>query len=154
MLWLLVLHIAALLFWGACLLYLPALIAGADRDGSADDGSVSDGSAINEPRDPFDSIARFVFTRIATPAALLAILAGSLVFLVDHTVTVWLIAKLTLVVGLVFVHTLIGMLILRLEASNGKPLRVWCLLLGLVACMLMAAILWIVLAKPVLEVWP
>lgn len=142
MLWFLVLHIAALLFWGACLLYLPALIAGASRDGAT----------IDEPRDPFDSIERFVFTRIATPAALLAILAGSLVFVVDHTVTVWLIAKLTLVVGLVFVHTLLGLLVLRLEARNGKPLRIWCLVLGLVACALISAIIWIVLAKPSIEV--
>ncbi|MBQ0778373.1 CopD family protein [Halopseudomonas laoshanensis] len=154
MLWLLVLHIAALLFWGACLLYLPALIAGASRDNSETDNPVIKGSAIKEPPDPFDSIARFVFTRVATPAALLAILAGSLVFLVNHTVTVWLIAKLTLVVGLVFVHTLLGMLVLRLEANNGKPLRVWCLVLGLTACALMAGIIWLVLAKPVLEVWP
>lgn len=144
MLWFLVLHIAALVFWGACLLYLPALIAGAAQDSSA----------IKEPPDPFDSIARFVFTRVATPAALLAIFAGSLVFVVDHTVTVWLIAKLTLVVGLVFVHTLLGMLVLRLEARNGKPLRLWCLLLGLCACALMAGIIWIVLAKPPMEVWP
>ncbi|WP_022961056.1 CopD family protein [Halopseudomonas pelagia] len=144
MLWFLVLHIAALLFWGACLLYLPALIAGASRDRSA----------IQEPPDPFDSIARFVFTRIATPAALLAIIAGSLVFVVDHTVTVWLVAKLTLVVGLVFVHSLLGMLVLRLEAGNGKPLRSWCLVLGLLASALMGAIIWIVLAKPPLEVWP
>lgn len=154
MLWFLVLHIAALLFWGACLLYLPALIAGAERDESHSDGADSESTAISEPHNPFDSIARFVFTRIATPAALLAILAGSLVFLVDHTVTVWLIAKLTLVTGLVFVHTLLGMLVLRLEARNGKPLRIWCLVLGLTACALMAAIIWIVLAKPVLEVWP
>lgn len=75
-------------------------------------------------------------------------------FVVDHTVTVWLIAKLTLVVGLVFVHTLLGMLVLRLEAANGKPLRIWCLVLGLCASALMAAIIWIVLAKPPLEVWP
>lgn len=144
MLWFLVLHIVSLLFWGACLLYLPALIAGAARASSS----------IKEPPDPFDSIARFVFTRIATPAALLAIFAGSLVFVIDHTVTVWLIAKLTLVVGLVFVHTLLGMLVLRLESGNGKPLRSWCLLLGLLAAALMAAIIWLVLAKPLLAVWP
>lgn len=144
MLWFLVLHIAALLFWGACLIYLPALIAGAARDSSA----------IQEQPKQFDSIARFVFTRIATPAALLAIFAGSLVFVVEHTVTVWLMAKLTLVTGLVFVHTLLGMLVLRLEARNGKPLQIWCLLLALAACGLMAAIIWVVLAKPALEVWP
>ncbi len=143
MLWILVLHIAALLFWGACLLYLPALIAGVTRDNSA----------IEENPDPFDSLTRFVFTRVATPAALLAIIAGSLVFVVDHTITVWLIAKLTLVVGLVFVHTGLGLLVLRLEARNGKPLRSWCLVAGLTAASLMALIIWIVLAKPPLELW-
>ncbi|HDY96989.1 MAG TPA: hypothetical protein ENH72_00740 [Pseudomonas sabulinigri] len=143
MLWILVLHISALLFWGACLLYLPALIASVARDNSA----------IEERPDPFDSITRFIFTRIATPAALLAIIAGSLVFVIEHSMTVWLIAKLTLVVGLVFVHTGLGMLVLRLEARNGKPLRIWCLLLGLIAASLMALIIWLVLAKPPLEAW-
>ena len=143
MLWILVLHIAALLFWGACLLYLPALIASVTRDNSA----------IEENPDPFDSITRFIFTRVATPAALLAIVAGTLVFVVDHTITVWLIAKLTLVVGLVFVHTGLGLLVLRLEAHNGKPLRFWCLAAGLMAASLMALIIWIVLAKPPLELW-
>lgn len=138
MLWFLVLHIIALLFWAACLLYLPALIAGnAVRD-----------NAIDEPPNPFDSISRLVFTRIATPAALLAIFAGTIVFVVDHSVYAWLIAKLTLVVGLVIVHTLQGMLILRAESRNGKPLRIWCLILAILACLLMAAIIWIVLAKP------
>jgi len=143
MLWILVLHIAALLFWGACLLYLPALIAGISRDQAA----------IEDNPDPFDSITRFIFTRIATPAALLAIAAGTLVFVIDHTVTLWLVAKLTLVVGLVFVHTGLGLLVLRLEARNAKPVRIWCLLLGLTAAVLMALILWIVLAKPPLELF-
>ncbi|MEH6490892.1 CopD family protein [Halopseudomonas sp.] len=143
MLWILVLHIAALLFWGACLLYLPALIAGISRDQAA----------IEDNPDPFDSITRFIFTRIATPAALLAIAAGTLLFVIDHTVTLWLVAKLTLVVGLVFVHTGLGLLVLRLEARNAKPVRTWCWLLGLTAAVLMALILWIVLAKPPLELF-
>lgn len=143
MLWILVIHISALLFWGGCLLYLPALIVSVARDNSA----------ITENPDPFDSVTRFIFTRVATPAALLAIIAGSLVFVVQHSMTVWLIAKLTLVVALVFVHTALGLLVLRLEARNGKPLRLWCLLLGLAAALLMMLILWLVLAKPPLELW-
>ncbi|MEH6565238.1 MAG: CopD family protein [Halopseudomonas sp.] len=143
MLWILVLHIAALLFWGACLLYLPALISGIARQPDA----------IEQRPDPFDSIIRFIFTRVATPAALTAIIAGTLVFLINHTVTLWLMAKLTLVVGLVFVHTMQGLLLLRLEARNGKPVQLWCLLLALAAAVLMGAILWLVLAKPPLEAW-
>ncbi len=143
MLWILVLHISALLIWGACLLYLPALIASVAH---AD-------SAIEEAPDPFDSIARFIFTRVATPAALIAIIAGTLVFVIDHTVTLWLMAKLTVVVGLVFVHTALGLLVLRLEARNGKPLGRWCLMLGLAGALLIGLILWLVLAKPPLAQW-
>lgn len=142
MLWFLVLHIVALLFWGGCLLYLPALI-------------VSTGpraTIFDDQPDPFDSIPRFVFTRIATPAALLAIIAGTLVFLIDLSVNIWLIAKLTLVTVLVIVHSLLGLLIMRAEANNAKPLRIWCRLLGLCAGLLLAGILWLVLAKPAIPV--
>jgi protoporphyrinogen IX oxidase len=144
MLWFLALHIVALLFWAGSLLYLPALIAGmASRD-----------NAIDEPPNPFGSISRFVFTRLATPAALLTIFAGTLIFLIDRAVNLWLIAKMTLVTGLVIVHCLVGLLILRAESRNDKPLRVWCWLLGVVACLLMIAIIWLVLAKPPLGVLP
>lgn len=138
MLWLLVLHIAALLFWGASLLYLPALIASTARRSAA----------LEAVEEPFDSLARLLFTRVATPAALLAIIAGTLVFVVNHTVTFWLMFKLTLVVALVLVHALLGALVLRLEAANGKPLGRWCVALALSAGGLMLAIIWVVLAKP------
>ncbi len=142
MLWFLVLHIVALLFWGGCLLYLPALI------GSTGPHATS----FDHRPDPFDSIPRVVFTRIATPAALLTIIAGTLVFLIDLSVHIWLIVKLTLVTALVGVHTLLGLLILRAEAQNGKPLRIWCRLLGAGAGLLLAGILWLVLAKPAITV--
>ncbi|HDZ56053.1 MAG TPA: hypothetical protein ENI17_04500 [Pseudomonas xinjiangensis] len=141
MLWFLVLHIMALLFWAASLLYLPALIA----------GSVARDTHITEPAAQFDSISRFVFTHVATPAALVAIIAGTLVFLVDHTVDGWLVAKLTLVTALVLSHTLAGMLILRAEAANGKPVLRWCWVLGAVVSLLIGGIIWVVLAKPPIE---
>ncbi|QIB51062.1 CopD family protein [Pseudomonas sp. OIL-1] len=144
MLWFLVPHLIGLLFWAASLLYLPALIA----------GSLVRENAFREPADPFDSIARMVFTRIATPAALFAIIAGTLVFLIDHTVDIWLIAKLTLVAGLVLSHAATGLLILRAESGNGKPTIPWCWALGLVQCLLMIGIVWLVLAKPPLQVMP
>ncbi|QJD60499.1 hypothetical protein HG264_17260 [Pseudomonas sp. gcc21] len=144
MLWFLVPHLIGLLFWAASLLYLPALIA----------GSLARENAFREPSDPFDSVARMAFTRIATPAALVAIIAGTLVFLIDHTVDVWLIAKLTLVAGLVLSHAATGLLILRAESGNGKPILGWCWVLGLVQCVLIVGIVWLVLAKPTLQVLP
>lgn len=138
MLWFLVLHIIALLFWCAALLYLPALIASNTRE-KLD---------IRELRYEHNAVARFVFVRIATPAALVAIIAGTIVFLLNRTVEVWLIAKLTLVTALVVSHTFTGVLILRAEHQTERRVHFWCYLLGFVLCLLMVLIIWTVLAKP------
>jgi protoporphyrinogen IX oxidase len=143
--WFLVLHIIGLLFWCAALLYLPVLLAGM----RADQLQLSRATPRN------DSMARFVFTHIATPAALLAIVFGTLVFLRHNIVEVWLIAKLTLVVGLVSCHALAGVLIKRFEDQPDVPVRAWCWSLQAALTGLMAAILWMVLAKPPAEaLWP
>lgn len=142
MLWFLLLHIVALITWCASLLYLPALIAGIHTEQIQ----------IVEPRHKYGSVARFVFTHIATPAALVAIISGTLVFLFNRTIEVWLIAKLTLVTGLVVGHTLAGLLLLHTQDRNTKPVRRWCWMLSGVLCVLMLAIIWVVLAKPMAEV--
>ncbi len=141
--WLLVLHIAALLFWTALLVYLPALLAGTAYTVSAATADAEESVAFRE------RLPRLLFTHIATPIALLSIIAGTLVFVVHHDIGLWLIVKLTLVVLLVINHTLLGLLILRAEAGNGKSVRRWCLSSALVTCILIAAVLWVVLAKPV-----
>lgn len=144
MLWLLVLHVIALLLWSAALLYLPALVAStaAGRTGFA---------AVPGEH---TSVARFVCTHVATPAALVAILSGTLVFLLNAIVEVWLLAKLTLVTGVVVCHVLVGFLILRAENEGARPVQPWCWLLAFVLCVLMTAIVWLVLAKPPLEALP
>lgn len=149
MLWVLVLHISALLVWCAALLYLPVLIAGIDAR-RAD---------MADMRRPFNTIERFVFTHLATPAALLAIVSGTLVFVLNRTVDIWLIGKLTLVTGLVVCHALAGLLVLRADAVNGeegksRALQLRCGLLAGVVCVLITAILWVVLAKPSMGVSP
>lgn len=144
MLWILVLHISALLFWCAALLYLPALIAGMHTRQIE----------ISEPYHQYGSIARFVFTHIATPAALLAIMSGTIVLLLNRTAELWLIIKLTLVVGLVVGHTLVGLLLLHTQERSSKPVRLWCWSLSAVLGILITAILWVVLAKPAAEVLP
>ncbi|MGM8225476.1 CopD family protein [Cellvibrio sp. ARAG 10.3] len=143
MLWFLVLHIIALLFWCAALLYLPALIASNTRE-KLD---------IRELRYEHNAVARYVFVRIATPAALLAIIAGTLVFLINRTIEVWLIAKLTLVTGLVICHAFSGLLILRAEHQSERRVHFWCCLLGSILCVLMTLIVWMVLAKPMRGEW-
>ena len=137
MLWLLTLHIAALLVWAAGLIYLPVLIA----------GTHTDSLALGDSPASADSIARWVFTRIASPAAALAIVAGSAVFLVNGTTDLWLMAKLTLVTLLVVAHAFSGLLVIRLEAGKSVVPASRVLLVSVL--LLMAAILWLVLAKPV-----
>jgi protoporphyrinogen IX oxidase len=138
MLWLLVLHIMALLFWAVGLLYLPLLLA-ASGAGHAE---------LTRLPSRHDSVARFVFTHIATPAALLAIITGTLVFLAGRTVSFWLIAKLSVVTLLVICHVVAGLLVLRAEDETAQPLRRGYWILAGVLCLLMTTILWIVLAKP------
>ncbi len=139
MIWFLSIHIIGLLFWAAALLYLPGLIV----------GSLRRQNVMNEPEREAASISRFVFTHIGTPAALLAIFAGTAVFLVDYTVDAWLMAKLTLVSLMAVAHCMAGLLVIR--AERGLPVVAWCWVLGVFVAVLVSLIVWIVLAKPHLE---
>lgn len=136
--WILILHIAGLLVWCGALLYLPALIAaGASRTPHTALGRAP--VALN----------RMVFTAIATPAALFAIFTGSLLFLLDRNVGVWLILKLTAVAVMVICHALGGALILRHERDPHAALGAPCIVLGTLSTVLIGIVLWLVLAKPV-----
>lgn len=139
----LVIHISALLVWVGCLFYLPALVA--SHQGSS--------HSLEEPPRPYDSLSRIVFTRLATPAGLIAIVAGTLVFVIDINFKPWLIAKLTAVCLLVATHALIGVLIVRTETSPQRSVALWCGLLMALVTILVLFILWLVLAKPAVEQW-
>lgn len=135
--WILAFHITGLVVWCGTLLYLPALItAGGSR---AQDATPGRGAA---------SLNRVVFTTMATPAALFAIVTGSLLFLLDRTFGVWLILKLTAVTGMVICHVLYGMLILWQERNPRASAIGPCLLLGSLSTALIGTVLWLVLAKP------
>ena len=138
MVWLLTVHLAALIVWCAMLLYLPALVA------AAGDGATPDAALARAPI----ALARPLFNLVATPAALLAIMSGTALFLLGQIVGVWLILKLTAVSGMVVCHALCGALIMRREreplAREVAPSGA----LGVLAALLIASVLWLVLAKP------
>jgi len=145
MLWVLGLHICALLFWCGTLLYLPVVICNAPGA---------------ETHRSFNKVERFLFTQVATPAALLAIMSGTIVFVINGTVDSWLIAKLTVVTGLVVCHCLVGSQILQAEAAlplgSGidKPFGRRCRVLAVVIGILITTIIGLVLAKmPVVVPW-
>lgn len=141
--WLLLLHIIFLVGWCGSLLYLPALIHGSVNQAFPDGA----GSMVGrQPRMP-----RWVFTLVSTPAALLAIVAGTGVFLANAIVEFWLLAKLALVSVLVVGHILMGVLITRAEQGKHRLLTRWCLVSAIALSALMVSIIWIVLSKPLQE---
>lgn len=134
--WLKLLHFAALLCWCGSLLYLPALIA----------SSAQGNHSRLHPETDYP--VRLVFTLFATPAALLAIGSGTLLFLLAGKWAGWLALKLAAVAGMALCHALCGVLVLRLERQPERALALECTGLGSLAALLVALTLWLVLAKP------
>jgi len=152
MLWILVLHITAVLFWCAAQLYLPALIAGLGSNKTSGISTLQTKGmppALPELKPDIPrSLPRFVFTKISTPAALIAIVSGTVIFVLNRTLDVWFLAKLSLVTLLVITHALSGWLLLHAEANPGPRILWISRLLAVVLAVLMTAIIWMVLSKP------
>ncbi|MDO3383736.1 CopD family protein [Gilvimarinus algae] len=137
--WLLTLHIAALIGWCGALLYLPGLLVSQHASGSR--------SRSTQPYLPL-----WVYTTVATPVALAAIILGTLVFTFYGILDEWLVLKLVLVTALVILHLLTGLLMVRCRQGRiGKP-HLWCYLQSALTASVITAILWLVLAKPLAEV--
>ncbi|GGJ83681.1 CopD family protein [Pseudomonas matsuisoli] len=130
------LHISALICWCGTLLYLPALVAAGTR--RSDDLFYRDHAHLT----------RMVFTLIATPAALVAIISGTALFFIYGLFELWLIFKLAAVTGLVLCHALFGVLILHIERTPEKSIAARCTAIGLFVVGLIGLTLWLVLAKP------
>lgn len=133
--WLKLLHISAVIVWCGALLYLPAAIANAGRGAR---------------RGHRHALLRGLFTSVATPAALVAVATGTLIFVWQGPLAAWLIAKLALVGLLVLTHLACGLLILRIEhgrarlgADRGK-----CAMVGGASLLWLAGTAWLVLSKP------
>lgn len=136
--WIKLVHIVALLFWCGALLYLPALILHEYGRGK---------SALSfQPHMP--PIPRMVFTTVATPAALLAIISGTLLFLTYALFGGWLVLKLMAVVGMVFAHIICGWLITRLEQGKLAWMKMTAVAVTLFAALCMLTVITLVIAKP------
>lgn len=135
--WLKVLHILALVIWCATLLYLPVLIA-------ASGARAGDTAHAEHP------LARKLFTTLATPVALLAIISGTTLFLWHATLAPWLLLKLAAVSAMVLCHALCGVLIVRVETKPEASVGLPCALVGLTTLALILVILGLVLGKPTL----
>lgn len=145
MLWILSLHIMSLSIWTAAALYIPALLFMNSSNQEVDGFEAT-------PRG-IDSIARFAYTHIATPAAIISISAGTVVFLLNQSADFWMLTKLTIVTVLVVIQACLGLLIIRVEKEEWRAVRPLSLCIAIAFCVLMIAIVWIVLAKPAEPEW-
>jgi len=134
--WLLSVHIVFLLIWCAALFYLPGLIAGR-AGGDRDLSSRGHGLPVRQ-----------LFNLLATPAALFTIASGTLLFLVQGTLGIWLILKLTAVLVMVVCHALYGALILRLEREPQTVVSSLCVALAVTSALAVLCVVWLVLARP------
>ncbi|MGO2149087.1 CopD family protein [Halomonas sp.] len=135
--WLKLLHIASLVVWCGSLLYLPALLSYTLQ--LRKDAGFAQGSP---------PMPRFFYISVATPAALIAIFSGTLLFILHGLVGGWLVLKLGAVVAMVAAHGAYGWLILRLEMGVYKGVKTALILAFLVALAGILCVLGLVLAKP------
>ena len=178
MLWVLSLHISTMAVWTAAVLYVAVVLHARARQHQLPalpepEGTQAEKSLADSLRSPdkvsaasmhgeagfsdsphgVDSIARFVFTHVASPAAIISIALGSVVFLLNQSHHFWLLAKLTLVTLLCITQAMMGLIIIRAERGKFQHMMLFCRVTLVVLCLLMIAITWIVLGKPVTPGW-
>jgi protoporphyrinogen IX oxidase len=130
--WLKLLHLSAVTVWCGALLYLPLALAAAGED-----------DRMTQQR-----VLRLLFSSIATPAALVAIASGTLIFLWQGPLAPWLVAKLAVVALLVLMHASLGLLVLRSERGDAPVRCLACLAVFSASVLALGATAWLVLAKP------
>jgi uncharacterized membrane protein len=133
------LHIIALITWCAGLIVLPLLL-GRHR-----------ASESQSTYDRLRYLTHYSYTRLVTPAAVVAIASGTILIFMRTALTPWLFAKLVAVGALVSLHGLIGHTVVLMSERRGEyqPPSPVLILVGLFLCM--ATILVLVLAKPMIS---
>lgn len=129
-------HIAALVIWCGGLIALPLMLSQHDPAVSAKD---------------YDIIRRathHAYTLCVTPAAVIAVIAGTWLIFLREVFTPWLYAKLAFVALLVVAHAFVGHVLANVAEEPGEhtPPRPW-LPIGTIFVPILA-ILVLVLAKP------
>ncbi len=137
--WLKFLHIAAVCVWMAGLVSLPGLYVQRSR--------IVQGDRLYM----LQRTVRYAFLRLVSPAAFIAIASGAALIFVSQTFQPWLSAKLALVALLTFLHTLTGLVIIRLF-EDGQIYPVWRFIgVTIVTVVLILGVLMLVLAKPEID---
>lgn len=129
-------HIAALLLWCGGLLALPLMLSRHDPAVTPDD---------------YRRIRRATHTTYAivvTPAAIVAVVAGTWLIFLREVFVPWFYAKLVFVAALAAVHAWIGHQVVQVAETPGRRPVAPAVLTIAAACVPMLAILLLVLGKP------
>lgn len=136
MAWMKALHFAFLLIWCAGLFYLPGLFAAHAHAGTV------------RKRHQMRIITRFTFIAVTSPAAVLAIVTGTVLASLTGVTANWLVAKLFVVTLMVLFHLYCGRRVVLLEKGHQLKRRKFHLSLLIVPVVLVPLVLWLALAKP------
>jgi len=131
-------HIVALAVWCAGLLALPTIYA--SRTGLR-----------SLERDTLHRMARAIFIAVTSPAAFIAVVAGTLLIFLRGLFTPWMALKLLVVGLLILIHVRQGFVILHLFDPDGRYARWRQWAATTATTVVIAAILWLVLAKPEID---
>ena len=132
------LHIAAIVVWGAGLLYLPGLFAQhPEAAGSQDD--------FRRLRHQ----TRLVYVGLMSPAAVIAVVSGTVLVFLAASIGGWMVLKLMAVAAMAMLHTYMGRLmgLLLDDPSRRRPAAHLALLMP--AVLVMGAVITLVSWKPV-----
>lgn len=135
-LWLKFVHIAALALWVAGLIYLPSMLLGHRR--------VQDHQDFARVR----MASRFIYIGIVSPAAFVAIGAGSALLFLTDALHPWMFVKLMAVGLLVLAHLQYGAVLAHLAEEEAKAPTLRVRLIGATTMTASLAIVTLVLAKP------
>ena len=133
------LHIAALIIWCAGILALPLMLARHDPQQSQ-----ARYARLRE-------ITQFTYTAVLTPAAVMAVAAGTALIFLRHVFEPWMYLKLAAVALLVCVHAWQGHVLTQMGESSGERQPPSALAMIMLATPIIATVLLLVLAKPDLE---
>ncbi|WP_116085155.1 CopD family protein [Tropicimonas sp. IMCC34011] len=133
------LHIAALSLWCGGLLVLPFMLARHDPNMLAEDYRI------------IRRATHITYTTFVTPAAVIAVIAGTWLIFMREVFVPWLFAKLAFVALLVVAHAWIGYILVRVAEEPGHHKPPHPVLPGLAVAIPAVAILFIVLAKPAFD---
>lgn len=133
-------HIIALVIWCAGLVLLPLLIQRYGRR-----AEIREQAGYAE----FRWLTHRAYIAIVTPAAVVAVTAGTFLIFMVPVLDAWMLAKLVAVAGMVLVHAWLGHLIVQAGEGRGAYRLPPAALALLAVVPLIGVVLWLVLAKPV-----